>query len=208
MNLRAIDFRTTVSATQIAQREYWIDNQVAARTTLGASPAVISLDGLSTGLHSLTVRVQDDTGLWSSPVTKYFVVPKVTVDEGGEVVETTIARYMYWIDDEEDAAVTGTLDGASGVLPIDIGELTEGEHTLSWRVADSKGAWSEPKTEAFTFTRTAIVAEMISLAQDSYEYAAEDFTPEVTVKDARPRSPRAPTTTLPTPTTAMRARPP
>ncbi len=164
------------TATAIAAQEYWIDGKIAARTSLGASPAEISLDDLSAGLHSLTVRVKDDTGVWSSPTTKFFIIPQ-------EEQSSTMARYMYWFDSDSEHLVSGVLTDFSGILPIDIGNLSEGDHTLSWSVADSKGAWSGVKTETFTFTKTAITESMITMAQKSYEYTAEDIEPELTVVD-------------------------
>jgi len=134
-------------ATAITEREYWIDNDVASRTALGTSPAQISLVELSQGLHSLTVRVKTDAGVWSATETKYFIIPS---QNGQEV--TTIARYMYWFDGDMENVVSGTLDEADGMLPVFIGRMTVGEHTLTWSVADSKDAWSEPQTESFTLT--------------------------------------------------------
>ena len=164
------------AATAIAEQEYWIDGKIASRTTLGASPAEISLVDLSPGLHSMTVRVKDDTGVWSSPTTKFFIIPQ-------EEQSSTMARYMYWFDSDSEHLVSGVLTDFSGILPIDIGNLSEGDHTLSWSVADSKGAWSGVKTETFTFTKTAITESMITMAQKSYEYTAEDIEPELTVVD-------------------------
>ena len=68
----------TTAATTIVEREYWIDGNIAMRTALGASPVAINLMELAAGMHSLTVRVKDDNGVWSSPLTKYFIVPDAT----------------------------------------------------------------------------------------------------------------------------------
>ncbi|MBO4574989.1 MAG: T9SS type A sorting domain-containing protein [Bacteroidales bacterium] len=133
------------TATAIAQREYWIDGNVAARTALGESPAVISIGSLSSGLHSLTVRVKDDAGRWSSAVTKYFIIPSAT-----ESSSVAIARYMYWIDGNVANCVTGNVTGSA--IGIDFSALSEGTHTLSWRVSDTKGAWGMVKTETFTYS--------------------------------------------------------
>ena len=133
------------TATAIAQREYWIDGNVAARTALGESPAVISIGSLSSGLHSLTVRVKDDASLWSSAVTKYFIIPSAT-----ESSSVAIARYMYWIDGDVANYVEGNVTGSA--IEIDFSTLSEGTHTLSWRVSDTKGAWGMVKTETFTYS--------------------------------------------------------
>lgn len=133
------------TATAIAQREYWIDGNVAARTALGDSPAVIAIGSLSSGLHSLTVRVKDDAGRWSSAVTKYFIIPSAT-----ESSSVALARYMYWIDGDVAYCVTGNVSGSA--IEIDFSALSEGTHTLSWRVSDTKGAWGSVKTETFTYS--------------------------------------------------------
>ena len=133
------------TATAIAQREYWIDGNVAARTALGESPAVIAIGSLSSGLHSLTVRVKDDASLWSSVVTKYFIIPSAT-----ESSSVAIARYMYWIDGDVANYVEGNVTGSA--IEIDFSALSEGTHTLSWRVSDTKGAWGMVKTETFTYS--------------------------------------------------------
>ena len=133
------------AATAIAQREYWIDGNVAARTALGESPAVISIGSLSSGLHSLSVRVKDDAGRWSSAVTKYFIIPSAT-----ESSSVAIARFMYWIDGNVANCVTGNVTGSA--IEIDFSALSEGTHTLSWRVSDTKGAWGMVKTETFTYS--------------------------------------------------------
>lgn len=125
--------RAVEPATDITTREYWLDGKVASRASLDASPAQISLTDLAEGLHSFTMRVKNNNGSWSSPVTKYFLVP---------AQERTIARYLYWFDNDTEHLISGELTSAAGILPISIAHLSEGEHTLSWRVADSKGAWS------------------------------------------------------------------
>ncbi|MBR1402327.1 MAG: hypothetical protein IJ562_12250, partial [Prevotella sp.] len=49
----------------IAEREYWIDGDIANRQTLDASVATIDISSLPIGAHRLTVRVKDDEGVWS-----------------------------------------------------------------------------------------------------------------------------------------------
>ena len=167
-----------VEATQIVEREYWIDNKVATRATLDESPAAISLLDLTPGVHVLTVRVKDDAGLWSVPETKFFIVPTKGEQEG-----LSIARYMYWFDNDTTNLISGTLTEPSATVPVIISHLDEGDHTITWRVADSKDVWSNAMTQSFTFTRTSITASMITLTPATFEYNAEDITPEVTVAD-------------------------
>ena len=167
-----------VEATQIVEREYWIDNKIATRATLDESPAEISLMDLTPGMHSLTVRVKDDADLWSVPETKFFIVPTKGEQEG-----LGIARYMYWFDNDTTNLISGTLTEPSATVPVIISHLDEGDHTITWRVADSKDVWSNAMTQSFTFTRTSITASMITLTPATFEYSAENITPEVTVAD-------------------------
>ena len=130
----------------IVEREYWIDGDATGKKTLAESVATVDISSLHVGLHSLTIRVKDDTGVWSSPMTQYFVIP------GDESEDISIVKYLYWIDDDTDNLVTGPLSANSGVIPVDISEVEAGEHTLSWCVGDSRNVWSEPLTETFIST--------------------------------------------------------
>ena len=136
----------SVEDKEIVQHQYWIDGNVDAMVTLNQKDPIdiIDIEGLKQGLHSLTVRVKDNTGLWSSQVAKYFIVK-----DDDSVEEATITRYMYWFDEETDDFKTGPLTSASGTMDIDISDVEAGIHTLWWRCGDSKGAWSEARSVTF-----------------------------------------------------------
>jgi hypothetical protein len=144
--------KPTPTSTTVAACEYWFDNDVANRNTLGESVATVEMNGLTQGLHSFTMRVKNDAGVWSSPMTKYFLVPSASEMNG-----KTITRCQYWFDDARDQdnfadlITTCTLESENNnMVMVDIGDLPVGTHTIWWRVGDSKGAWSEPLSEAFT----------------------------------------------------------
>lgn len=135
---------TSVGDKSIVQHQYWIDGKLDAIVSSETQPSQIPISTLKPGLHSLTVRVKDNTGLWSSQVAKYFIVKDDDVIE-----ETTITRYMYWFDEETDDFKTGPLTSASGTMDIDISDVEAGTHILWWRCGDSKGAWSEARSVEF-----------------------------------------------------------
>lgn len=135
---------TSVGDKSIVQHQYWIDGKLDAIVSSETQPSQIPISTLKPGLHSLTVRVKDNTGLWSSQVAKYFIVKDDDVME-----ETTITRYMYWFDEETDDFKTGPLTSASGTMDIDISDVEAGTHILWWRCGDSKGAWSEARSVEF-----------------------------------------------------------
>ena len=127
-----------VEGTEVATREYWFDGNIDNRQTLGQSVATVDLSGLSKGLHTFTMRVKDNASLWSSTVTKYFLVPDI---EG--TTATSIVRYMYWFDDDIDNGVVVETNGTNDIVNVEVGGLSEGKHTLYWRVGDSTGKWSQ-----------------------------------------------------------------
>jgi len=135
---------TVVEEKRIVLHQYWIDGNLDAIVRSETQPSQIPISTLKPGLHSLTVRVKDNTGLWSSQVAKYFIVKDDDVME-----ETTITRYMYWFDEETADFKTGPLTSASGTMDIDISDVEAGIHTLWWRCGDSKGAWSEARSVTF-----------------------------------------------------------
>ena len=124
----------TVEATSIVEREYWIDNEIAARTTLAESPTQISLLDIAPGVHILTARVKDDAGLWSVPETRIFVVPHATVEA------TQIVEREYWIDNK--VATRASL--ADSPAEIALLDLPPGMHSFTMRVKDDAGIWSVP----------------------------------------------------------------
>ena len=135
---------TAVGEKSIVLHQYWIDGNLEAITSVETQPDKIDITGLKPGLHSLTVRVKDSEGLWSSQVAKYFIVKDDDVIE-----DATITRYIYWFDEETDDFKTGPLESAEGTMDIDISDVEAGIHTLWWRCGDSKGAWSEPRSVTF-----------------------------------------------------------
>lgn len=129
------------TASTIQRREVWFDDNVAGRQTIGISPVMLDISSLSVGLHSLTMRVQDDLGYWSSSVTKHFIIPEATV----EADSVELVRYCYWFDDDVANLVVGEIPVCgkvvSGVIDIDMSTVPSGQHTISWIIGDSKGAW-------------------------------------------------------------------
>ena len=136
---------TNVENKEIVLHQYWIDGKLDAIIESPTQLTTIDISNpkLGPGLHSLTVRVKDNTGAWSSQVAKYFIVKDDLMEE------TTITRYLYWFDDATDDLHTGPLASASGTMNIDISDVEAGVHTLWWCCGDSKGAWSEPRSVTF-----------------------------------------------------------
>ncbi len=118
------------AATQIQRVEVWFD-----------SVATVDISSLPAGLHSLTMRAQDDLGQWSSQKTVHFIIPHEEVEEDVELV-----RYCYWFDDDMANLVVGTLPVSgktvAGVIEIDMATVPSGQHTIHWMIGASNGAWA------------------------------------------------------------------
>ena len=132
-----------VGDKSIVEHQYWIDGKLEAKVSQNEKPSIINISTLKPGLHSLTVRVKDNTGTWSSQATRYFVMK----EEG--VVETTITHGIYWFDDDLVNAKAVVLDSEAGDVDIDIKDIEGGTHTLWWRCTDSKGALSDARSVSF-----------------------------------------------------------
>ena len=127
---------TSVNDKEIVRHQYWIDGKIEAQVTLNQKDPIdiIEIEGLLPGLHSLTVRVQDNTGMWSSQVAKYFIVPTVETSVG----DKSIVQHQYWIDGKMDAIVSSETQPSQ----IPISTLKPGLHSLTVRVKDNTGLWS------------------------------------------------------------------
>ena len=132
-----------VADKKIVEHQYWIDDKMEASVTQNEQPSTIDIATLTPGMHSLNVRVKDNTGMWSSQLTRYFVL------DGDAMKETTITHCMYWFDDDLANAKTMMLDAETGTASIDISEVEAGTHTLWWRCGDSNGALSVPCSVSF-----------------------------------------------------------
>ena len=129
-------------ATSVTACEYWIDGvKKSGASTLNTQ--VIDISDLTPGLHKVMIRVKDNLGVWNNQIIRTFFVAPTP-----QPSTVTLAKYMYWIDNDVANAVTGDITDDSGQLFIDMTalQLGDGDHTLTWLVRDSKGVWSEKVT--------------------------------------------------------------
>lgn len=130
-------------ATSVEVMEYWFDGKIGERVSLESNMAEIDIEALSPGFHSISVRSKDDTGLWSSVQTKYFIIPRI--------VETaTITHYCYWFDENKENTTIQASTNPINLLEVDLSGLSYyTEHTLYLAVCDSKGVYSTVMEEIF-----------------------------------------------------------
>ena len=129
-------------ATSIAQCEYWFDGNTAERKKVEDCGELV-LENLDPGIHTITVRSKDNLNVWSSPITRYFVIT-------AQKAPAEITQCLYWFDNDAEHTYTAPLSGSEGMAEISVfGMLAIGEHTITWAVVDSEGRMSNTMTETF-----------------------------------------------------------
>ena len=129
---------------------------------------------LSLGTHTITLRVQDDDGAWTGPVTDSLKIHEkptagiISISpspalEGKEVMfdgfgddDGSIVRYV-WKSDFDGELYNGTPN------TLKTAELSLGTHTITFWVEDEQGAWSKPATTTLTIHRKP-TAEIVSIS--------------------------------------------
>lgn len=161
--------RPTIIANSIASMEYWFDGKIGESQTLTNNVAEINIEALSPGFHSISVRSKDDTGIWSSVMTKYFIIPRI--------VETaTITHYCYWFDENTENTTIEASTNPINLLELNLTGLSYyTEHTLYLAVCDSKGAYSTVMEEIFIIEPITTGVESLNGQRDSVKDQKEDW---------------------------------
>jgi parallel beta-helix repeat protein len=116
----------------------------------------ITLDDLSPGTHTITLRVKDTFGKWSSEVSIKVIInglPVATIVRiepplvnDGEPV-TFKGRYLDFENDVRDVVWISDIDGEIGrTTEFTLTNLTNGTHTITFQVRDGHDAWSNLAT--------------------------------------------------------------
>lgn len=169
----------TVSNTELIAYEFWIDGDYANAVTESIMPSqqfilsqLIDLNGLSMGIHAITIRFKDNTNAWSSPLSQFVFKKRNTNNTVNEMVE-----YRYWFNDDEDVAVTGDFSPTASVVDLtgslDMSQLWKGEHTVHFQFRDVYGEWSTVLSGTVTKT---------SLPVADFEFSAVLFCDSTTVE--------------------------
>jgi PKD repeat protein len=131
----------------LTEIEYWFDQNYDDRVTLATSAtALLNLETdldcstLSSGIHTIHLRVKDSANRWSSVLSQFLTKSPST---GG--ANAAIAAYEYWFDNDYDNAVFTSVDaGPIYVLmsSLNTETISAGLHTIHIRFQDESGKWS------------------------------------------------------------------
>ncbi len=138
---------------QLLTFQYWIDTDYEQVITTSVAPAatcnladLIDVSTLKEGLHTISFRIKDESGIWSSVATKQFV------KRISDTQPHQLKKIQYWFDTDFANVVNQTVP-ATGLLnveqQIDVSSLAEGLHVVSFRMADESGIWSSVATKQF-----------------------------------------------------------
>ena len=124
----------------LSKCEYWIDNGEKAEADFNGEEVAFAIDAssLSEGLHTLFYRVKDSEGMYSHLQT--WVFNKSGDTDTPVTLENTLTTCEYWID--EGVKSETDFNGEEVVFAIDANKLSEGNHTLYYRVKDNEGVYS------------------------------------------------------------------
>ncbi|TVQ06574.1 MAG: PKD domain-containing protein [Bacteroidetes bacterium] len=145
---------------------------------------IFSVTDLPIGLNSFSVRFKDNTGNWSSVLTRFFV-KMPAVDDGVEANELT-AFQLWFNDDLEGMEQTSIAPGATYNLveTLSAAELPQGLNKVSIRFRDSKGQWSSVLSRFFV--RNPILQTPEANLMLAYEYWLEDTEGNIYDEDGQP----------------------
>lgn len=153
-----------------------------------AADFTADLSGLSTGIHFLYVRAQDETRHWSVCATKPFMVASDEV-----VLNIVAAEYFIDSDPGIGNGKPININAASSyqllAFSLDLSGCNLGLHTLYTRVKSSDGVWSIHNSRLFFLTDDVELEKVVSLeyyfsggSGNTPLYVFDEFTPAAAVE--------------------------
>lgn len=128
--------------------EYWIDDDYKGRVVSSGSSSELLLNvdvsTLGNDIHFFTLRARGQMG-WGVPVRQLFYIPSSGRSDDYPVATS----YEYWIDEDYAQRVSGTLNGMSPALTVDVTKLECGVHFFTFRSQNANGAWGVPVRQLF-----------------------------------------------------------
>ena len=134
----------------------------------------IDLTNLSEGFHQLFIRVKAENGRWSHHEGRMFYViepSKYTMSED----QPMLSAAEYFMDKDPGVGKGKPIsllpaDSISMLADLDVSNLTEGPHTLSVRVRNSKGVWSLYEQRSFFIIESTPVLPIANTQLKAYEW--------------------------------------
>jgi hypothetical protein len=149
---------TLTPATQLTRAEYFFDTDPGVGNGVSipfpASPSLsltisAPTTSLTPGFHTVNVRVRDNQGRWSMFTTRsFYLLPTGTLP-------TNLVRVEYFVGTDPGVGQATAINVTAAptinnLFALNLPTLTPGGYTLTVRVKDSNGFWSNAVTAPFT----------------------------------------------------------
>lgn len=163
-------------SNEVNSYEYWFDENYAHRMVMSASGDSVTLafdlNGLSPGVHSLSLRPRTSNGTVGPATSMLFVN------------ELAVVAYEYWFDDDIANKVTANASGNNLQLPISVNHLSGDVHYLNFRAQHTDGTWGTLMRKVFVL-KSNITGYDYSFGNDSIKHVDVAST-ELLVMDKQP----------------------
>ncbi len=173
---------------QLTHFEYWFNSDFENRSGRALTPATeyqvaedLDASGVSDGLNTISFRVKDNLGYYSSPTTMYFYKEEDVLNEVPD-----LTAYEYWFNNDYENAVKSAFAPAGRqdfAAIIDAAGLPEGVNVFNIRFKDETGQYSVALSEVFyrksltTITSNNMVACEYWFNNDYENRVKSAFTP-------------------------------
>ena len=102
----------------------------------------------------------------------------------GYAQNRSVIRYQYWISgDGYDSAVTGSVDGENVEFTLGTDGLSQGIHSLNFRVQDSEGVWSALQSWLF-YVEERKANEAVEVTEGEY-WIDDGARQKITIDDGQ-----------------------
>ena len=125
----------------ISGYEYWLDKDrnltVGGELNENDTPNFdLDVANLQPGGHILNYRLRDNSNRWGTLMAKPFYVPLNDIP-----TNDVKKKYQYWLDNDLSSLVEGVYTEELKDFDIDVKSLSEGGHTLTYRLLSDKDRW-------------------------------------------------------------------
>ena len=135
--------------TTVSSIKYWVDSKFSEAKTMDM-PQVstmfdVDISNQAKGAHFFYVMPKDSEGNWGKLHRFMYFIPDTQTDSAA----TAINRFEYWFDGNFDSRETEKTDNTTLTMTKDIGAMTHGLHTFSYRAINNLGQYSPISSHAF-----------------------------------------------------------
>ncbi|MDZ4714720.1 MAG: gliding motility-associated C-terminal domain-containing protein, partial [Cytophagales bacterium] len=165
---------STIIQNNIVAMEYFIDADPGRGlgVAIPITPAInlnilenVPTSPLAEGFHLITVRAQDDRGIWGLSESKPFYV---NLSSGAMQNNLINLEYFFDVDPSVGSGITVPLTPAGNInmlQSIATGSLSDGLHVIFIRAQDENNLWGQAESKAFFIDDSRLIV--------NYEYAID-----------------------------------